>query len=197
MQTFSGIQNGTGQFTPAVTTRATFRQPNAGSLNTAFTSGITRGRVCVFDMKQRGAYTDSTGSARGSIGGTPNYPVTNTANQADGITSNVTVIDNAGTPAPATRCGVAILNQESLAVGQEGEFVVAGGPVQALISGAANAGDRLDLDVSGTGLANAGRFKVAAANGTVYAVMLETIGAAGLAQVMLVTPHQATTAGNA
>ena len=163
-----------------------------GGTNAAKTS-IPPGTVCVPAIRQRGAYTDATGTTRAAVGGAPNY----TAAPGDaGHKFNVTVINDQGTPAPATRAGfVAVLRGSGdVANGTEGEFVTSG-PCLALVSGAVNSGDRLDLDV--TNNTNAGLFKVAAANGTVYAIARQTLGAAGLCFVELVTPHQATTAGNA
>lgn len=153
---------------------------------------ITRGHVCVPDIRQRGAYNDGTG-ARAAVGGAPNYAASIIG--SEGSNFNVTVVNDQGTPAPATRVPhVAVLDQDSVDSGAEGIFVV-GGMIRARLAGAANAGDRLSLDV--TNNTNAGFFKVAAANETVYAICRQTIGAAGLALVELVPPSQATTAGNA
>lgn len=158
-------------------------------------ASITIGTVCVPDLRQRAAYNNGT-ATRAAVGGTPNY----NASTGDASGSyNVTVVNDGSTPAPATRTPfVAVLTATpdggALANGQAGVFTM-GGFCRARVSGAVNRGDRLALDV--TNNTNAGFFKVAAANETVWAIAQETIGAAGVVLVELVPPSQATTAGNA
>jgi len=193
---FPGIQHGLGQFGPSTTIKAVYRQPNAGSL-VASLATIDRGRVCVFDFYQRGSYT-SGGSLRAGIGATPNYAPGNTNAADDGVESNVTVINSATGAIQATRCGVAVLTDNTLAPGAPGNFVIEGA-VQARCSGTATfvRGNRLSLDISAATSATAGCLRLAQTTEHVYAIALEgNGGVAGLFWVRILNPgHEATVAG--
>lgn len=192
------VQFGPGDSGNPEVVTAVYRQPNADTLNAAFNT-ISAGAVVVFDERQRGKATIN-GSTRTVVGGTPDYSAGNGANTPIG---NVTVVDSsnpvaASSPTKASRAKAMVyIGGKPLANGQEGQFVKEG-LVLALLSVAADPGDRLSLDISGATTANAARFKVAAANESVQAICRQKIGAAGKALVELIaTPYQATTAGNA
>ncbi|MGI2905409.1 hypothetical protein [Tolypothrix sp. VBCCA 56010] len=192
------IQFGPGDSGNPELVTATYRQPNADTLNTAFNT-INAGVVVVYDERQRGKATLS-GTTRTVVGGTPDYSAGNGPNTPVG---NVTVLDSsnpvaASSPTKASRAKALVyVGGKALSNGQEGQFVKEG-IVQALLSGAADPGDRLSLDISGATAATAGRLKVAAANDIVQAVCRQKASGAGKYFVeMLATPYQTTTAGNA
>lgn len=170
------------------TIRARFWTPLLGT-NTA-PALITKGAVCFPDFNGRGAYTSPTlGTTRAAIGGAPAYGSND--GSPENPLNNLTVLNDGAGVAQANRFQPAVLDQDSLANGQEGTFAI-GGSVIAQTNGAIVIGNRLSVDT--TNNTTAGKLKVAAVNDLVVAIARQDQGG-NMWLVDMVEPYQATTTG--
>lgn len=172
-------------------TAATYWRSPANSVATPAT--LAPGSVVVIDAYSRGAYidpTDSTQTARSSVGGTPAYVLTQGSNRS--AWANVVCAD----PAAATRNKALVyVGTSALSPGVESTEFAYCGWVGARVADGVAKGNGLSIDTSAYGV-----LKVAAQGDTIVAFAEEanSSGAAAIRRVLLLdVGHQAYAAGTA